>query len=58
MVEWCKEDDEAVKAEYEKALAADLPQHLRLMIQSQYARITNAVHSLEEVISIFGEPRS
>jgi uncharacterized protein (TIGR02284 family) len=58
VVEWCKEDDEAVKAEYEKALAADLPQPLRLMIQSQYARITNAVHSLEEVISIFGEPRS
>lgn len=58
VVEWCREDDAKVIAEYEKALAEDLPDDVRLMLERQLERVRSAIGNLEKVISMFGRPRS
>jgi uncharacterized protein (TIGR02284 family) len=58
VMEWCREDDEQVIAEYEKALAEKLPEQLRLMLERQLERVRGAVGKLEGALSIFGKPRS
>lgn len=58
VVEWCREDDARVMAEYEKGLAEDLPPDLRLLLERQLERVRMAISNLEEVISVFGRPRS
>ncbi|HTR62197.1 MAG TPA: PA2169 family four-helix-bundle protein [Candidatus Binataceae bacterium] len=58
VVEWCREDDAEVIAEYEKALAEDLPEEVRLLLQRQLERVRLAMSNLEKVIGVFGRPRS
>jgi uncharacterized protein (TIGR02284 family) len=58
VVEWCREDDAKVIAEYETALAGDLPDDLRLLLERQLERVRSAISNLEKVISMFGRPRS
>ena len=58
VVEWCREDDAKVIAEYEKALAQDLPDDVRLMLERQLEHVRSAIGNLEKVISMFGRPRS
>ena len=59
VVEWCREDDAKVIAEYETALAEKtLPDDLRLLLQRQLERVRMAISNLEKVISVFGRPRS
>lgn len=59
VVEWCRADDESVINEYQKALAGNgLPDDVRLLLERQLSRIRGTVGKLEEVLSIFREPRS
>ena len=59
VVEWCREDDEAVIGDYEKALAEPaLPDDVRVLLERQLSRIRGTIGKLEEVLSIFREPRS
>jgi uncharacterized protein (TIGR02284 family) len=58
VMEWCREDDEQVIAEYEKALAEKLPEQLRLMLERQLEHVRGAIGKLEVALSIFGKPRS
>ena len=58
VAEWCKEDDQAVVAEYESALQQDLPEHLRRLLERQLGLVKGAVNKLAGVLSVFGEPRS
>ena len=58
VVEWCREDDAKVIAEYEKALAEELPNDLRTLLERQIERLRSAIGNLEKVISMFGRPRS
>jgi len=58
VVEWCREDDEQVIAEYEKALAEKLPERVRLMLERQLEQVRSAVGKLEATLSVFGKPRS
>jgi uncharacterized protein (TIGR02284 family) len=58
VVEWCREDDAKVIAEYEKALAEELPNDLRMLLERQIERLRSAIGNLEKVISMFGRPRS
>jgi len=58
VVEWCREDDAKVIAEYEKALAEELPNDLRMLLGRQIERLRSAIGNLEKVISMFGRPRS
>ena len=58
VVEWCRADDEAVIDAYAKALAENLPADLRKMIERQLIEIRRAVVKEEEVLRLFGGPRS
>ncbi|HEY6420145.1 MAG TPA: PA2169 family four-helix-bundle protein [Candidatus Binataceae bacterium] len=58
VVEWAREDAEAAAAEYEKALAANLSPELRTVVQRQLADVRAAVASLEQVLRVYGGPRS
>jgi uncharacterized protein (TIGR02284 family) len=58
VIEWCREDDEVVIAEYEKALAEKLPEQIRLMLERQLERVRGAVGKLEGILRVFGKPRS
>ena len=58
VMEWCREDDEQVLAEYEKALAEKLPAPVRLMLERQLEQVRSAVGRLEATLSVFGKPRS
>jgi uncharacterized protein (TIGR02284 family) len=58
VIEWCREDDKQVIAEYEKALAEKLPEQLRLMLDRQLEQVRSAVGKLEGTLSVFGKPRS
>ena len=58
VMEWCREDDEQVLAEYEKALAEKLPDPVRLMLERQLEQVRSAVGRLEATLSVFGKPRS
>jgi uncharacterized protein (TIGR02284 family) len=58
VIEWCREDDKRVIAEYEKTLAEKLPEQLRLMLYRQLEQVRSAVAKLEGTLSVFGKPRS
>ena len=58
VMEWCREDDEQVIAEYEKALGEKLPEQLQLMLERQLKQVRSAVGKLEGTLSVFGKPRS
>ena len=58
VVEWCRVDDEAVIDAYEKALAGSLPADLRTIIERQLIEIRRAVVKEQEVLRLFGGPRS
>ena len=59
VVEWCREDDESVIKEYNDALAQPvLPANIRSLLERQLSRIRGTIGKLEEVLSIFREPRS
>ena len=54
VIEWCREDDEQVSAEYEKALAEKPPERVRLMLERQLMQVCSAVGKLEDTLSVFG----
>jgi|HubBroStandDraft_1064217.scaffolds.fasta_scaffold42191_2 uncharacterized protein (TIGR02284 family) len=58
VVEWAREDAQAAAAEYEKALAEKLSPELRTVIQRQLADVHAAVANLEQVLRVYGGPRS
>ncbi|MHB8381362.1 MAG: PA2169 family four-helix-bundle protein [Candidatus Binataceae bacterium] len=58
VIEWCRADDETVIAQYEKALSQNLSSDLRSMIERQLGQIRAAVAKEEEVLRLFGGPRS
>ena len=58
VVEWCREDDEAVIDAYEKVLAENPPASLRSTIERQLIEIRRAVVNEQEVLRLFGGPRS
>ena len=58
VIEWCREDDEQVIAEYMKALAEKLPERVRLMLERQLDQVRSAVGELEATLRVFGKPRS
>lgn len=58
VVEWCREDDEAVIDQYEKALAENPSSELRAAIERQLEQIRAAVVKEEDVLRLFGGPRS
>jgi uncharacterized protein (TIGR02284 family) len=58
VVEWAREDAQAAAAEYEKALAEKLLPELRTVIQRQLADVHAAVANLEQVLRVYGGPRS
>jgi uncharacterized protein (TIGR02284 family) len=58
VIEWCRQDDDLVIAEYEKALAEELPEQVRLMLERQLERVRSAVGKLNGILRVFGKPRS
>jgi uncharacterized protein (TIGR02284 family) len=59
VVDWCREDAEAVAAEYEKALRDnELPNDLRLMFERQLAALHATISELDRVLRAYGGPRS
>ncbi|MBV8136866.1 MAG: PA2169 family four-helix-bundle protein [Deltaproteobacteria bacterium] len=58
VIEWCRQDDDLVIAEYQKALAEELPEQVRLMLERQLERVRSAVGKLDGILSVFGKPRS
>jgi uncharacterized protein (TIGR02284 family) len=58
VIEWCRQDDDLVIAEYEKALAEELPGQVRLMLERQLKQVRSAVGKLDGILSVFGKPRS
>ncbi len=58
VVDWCRADDHAVVREYEQALKEDLGDDLRRALVRQLAQIRGATRKLEEILEVFGTPRS
>ena len=58
IIEWCREDDEQVIAEYQEALTEKLPEQVRVMLERQLEQVRSAVGKLEATLSVFGKPRS
>jgi uncharacterized protein (TIGR02284 family) len=58
VVDWCREDEEKVIAEYEKALEHDLLPATRKKIEDQLAQSRATLASLEKVLKAYGGPRS
>ena len=58
VVDWCREDEEKVIAEYEKALAHDFPAATRKKIEDQLAQSRATLAGLEKVLQAYGGPRS
>jgi len=58
VVDWCREDEEKVITEYEKALAHDFPAAIRKKIEDQLAQSRATLASLEKVLNAYGGPRS
>ena len=58
VVDWCREDEEKVIAEYEKALAHDFLPATRKEIEDQLAQSRATLASLEKVLKAYGGPRS
>ena len=58
VVDWCREDEEKVIAEYEKALSHNLLSATRKKIENQLAQSRATLASLEKVLKAYGGPRS
>ena len=58
VVDWCREDEEKVIAEYEKALAHNLLPATREKIETQLEQSRATLASLEKVLKAYGSPRS
>src|SRR6266851_521017 len=58
VVDWCREDEEKVIAEYEKALTHNLLPATRMKIENQLAQSRATLASLEKVLNAYGGPRS
>jgi len=58
VVDWCREDEEKVIAEYEKVLAHDFLPATRKKIEDQLAQSRATLASLEKVLKAYGGPRS
>jgi uncharacterized protein (TIGR02284 family) len=58
VVDWCREDEEKVIAEYEKALANNFVPATRKKIEDQLAQSRATLASLEKVLKAYGGPRS
>jgi uncharacterized protein (TIGR02284 family) len=58
VVEWCREDDQAVIDAYQKALAQNPPAELRTTLERQLGEISAAVVKEEDVLRLFGGPKS
>jgi len=58
VVDWCREDEEKVIAEYEKALAHNFLPATRKKIEDQLAQSRATLASLEKVLKAYGGPRS
>ncbi|MGH7779493.1 MAG: PA2169 family four-helix-bundle protein [Candidatus Binataceae bacterium] len=58
VVEWCRADDEKVIGQYQKALTEPLSPDLRKTIERQLVQIRAAVVKEEDVLRLFGGPKS
>jgi uncharacterized protein (TIGR02284 family) len=58
VVDWCREDEENVIAEYEKALAHDFLPATRTKLESQLAQSRATLANLEQVLQVYGGARS
>ena len=58
VVDWCREDEEKVIAEYEKALANNFVPATRKKIEDQLAQSRATLAGLEKVLKAYGGPRS
>jgi uncharacterized protein (TIGR02284 family) len=58
VVDWCREDEENVIAEYEKALAHDFLPATRQKIEAQLAQSRATLANLEQVLQVYGGARS
>jgi hypothetical protein len=58
VVDWCRQDAEAVAREYEKALAEGLPADLRHILEHQLTAVRGTVSELDRVLKTYGGPRS
>ncbi len=58
VVDWCREDEEKVIAEYEKALAHDFLPATRKTIEQQLAQSRATLASLQKVLNVYGGPKS
>ncbi|MFZ1886519.1 MAG: PA2169 family four-helix-bundle protein [Candidatus Binataceae bacterium] len=58
VIEWCREDDEKVIGQYQKALRETLPPDLRKTIENQLEQIRAAVVKEEDILRLFGGPKS
>jgi hypothetical protein len=58
VIEWCREDDEKVIGQYQKALRETLSPDLRKTIENQLEQIRAAVVKEEDILRLFGGPKS
>ena len=58
VVDWCREDEENVIAEYEKALTHEFLPATREKIEAQLAQSRATLASLEKVLQAYGGARS
>lgn len=58
VVDWCKQNGQAVISEYEKALSENLPSDARAIVGKQLKENRAAVDQLEHVLQTYGGPRS
>jgi uncharacterized protein (TIGR02284 family) len=58
VVDWCREDEQKVIAEYEKALTCDFAPAIRKTIERQLAQSRSTLANLEKVLEVYGGPKS
>jgi len=58
VVEWCRKDAADVIAEYEKALAQNLPPGTRQIVERQLGEVRKTLVSLDRELRAYGGPRS
>ena len=58
VVDWCRDDEQKVIAEYETALRRDFPPPARKTIERQLAQSRETLANLEKVLTVYGGPRS
>ena len=58
VVDWCREDEQKVIAEYEKALTCNFTPATRKTIERQLAQSRSTLASFEKVLNTYGGPRS